>query len=288
MQLTRSLTTRCSLGQDVAGLPLLTIDNDFAKARVSLFGAHVLSYQRHGEPASIWLSDKAVLDGNKPIRGGIPVCWPWFGQPPARVGSGKPAHGFARTTLWSLDGVSERNDGTLIHLSMRDSEATHALWPHSFTLELDVMVGKALSLVLTTRNTGNAPLIYSAALHSYLHISAPENVSVAGLGELYTGILIPREARQQGDLRLHGAIDRIYHQPESTITVRDGKRITQVVSSNNDSVVVWTPWLEGATAMADMSSDGYRTMLCVEAAITDQAGVTVPSEGEHYLSTTII
>lgn len=288
MQLMRSLTSHCSLSHDVNGLPLLTIDNAFAKARVSLFGAHVLSYQRHGEPASIWLSDKAVLDGTKPIRGGIPVCWPWFGQPPVRVGSGKPAHGFARTTLWSLDGISDDDDGTLIHLSMRDSEATLALWPHSFKLELDVMVSEALSLVLTTRNTGDAPFIYNAALHSYLRISAPENVSVTGLGEFYTGILIPREARQPGELRLCEAIDRIYHQPEAMVTVRDGKGITRVVNSNNDSVVVWTPWQEGATAMADMSNNGYRTMLCVEAAITGKAGVTIASEDEHSFSTTII
>lgn len=288
MQVMRSLTSHCSLSHEVNGLPLLTIDNAFAKARVSLFGAHVLSYQRHGEPASIWLSDKAVLDGTKPIRGGIPVCWPWFGQPPVRVGSGKPAHGFARTTLWTLDGVSDCDDGTFIRLSMRDSGTTHVLWPHSFKLELEVMVGKVLSLVLTTRNTSDTPIIYNAALHSYLRISAPENVSVTGLGEFYTGILIPQEARQSGELRLCEAIDRIYHQPEAMVTVRDGKRITRVVNSNNDSVVVWTPWQEGSIAMSDMSNNGYCTMLCVETAITGKAGVTIAAEDEHSFSTTII
>ncbi|MGL4776672.1 MAG: D-hexose-6-phosphate mutarotase, partial [Aeromonas veronii] len=106
MQSIRPLTANCKLANNAAGLPVLTINNDYAKAEISLFGAHVLSYQRHGEPASIWLSDKAVLDGSKPVRGGIPICWPWFGPAPARVGSGKPSHGFARTTLWMLDGVS--------------------------------------------------------------------------------------------------------------------------------------------------------------------------------------
>ena len=94
---TRTLTAHCTLSQD--GLPLLTIDNEHARAEISLFGAHVLSYRRHGEPASLWLSDKAVLDGSKPIRGGIPLCCPWFGPSPARVGSGKPAHGFARNPV---------------------------------------------------------------------------------------------------------------------------------------------------------------------------------------------
>lgn len=162
MQPTRTLTAHCTLSHPADGQPLLTINNEHAKAEISLFGAHVLRYQRHSEPASLWLSDKAVLDGSKPIRGGIPLCWPWFGPAPARVGSGKPAHGFARTSLWTLDGVSDHGDGTLVHLSLRDTDASRALWPHAFELELDVLVGKELSLVLTTRNTGKTPLTYNA------------------------------------------------------------------------------------------------------------------------------
>ncbi len=110
MQPTRSLTAHCTLSHHPAGQPLLTVDNGYAKAEISLFGAHVLSYQRHDEPASIWLSDKAVLDGSKPIRGGIPLCWPWFGPAPARVGSGsgKPSHGFARTSCgrWTVSPIT--------------------------------------------------------------------------------------------------------------------------------------------------------------------------------------
>ncbi|MFM5382793.1 D-hexose-6-phosphate mutarotase [Aeromonas veronii] len=288
MQSIRPLTANCKLANNAAGLPVLTINNDYAKAEISLFGAHVLSYQRHGEPASIWLSDKAVLDGSKPVRGGIPICWPWFGPAPARVGSGKPSHGFARTTLWMLDGVSDHADGTLVHLSLRDSDATRALWDHPFELELDVLVGKELSLVLTTRNTGSQPLTYSGALHTYLQISAPEAVSVSGLGEPYADKLTGQDAKQQGALTLSGPLDRVYWQPEALVKVQDGERETRVVSGNHDSVVVWTPWLEGATAMADMSDDGYRTMLCVEAAIAGEAGVTVAPDEEHSLSTVII
>jgi glucose-6-phosphate 1-epimerase len=288
MQPTRSLTANCILSHNAAGLPLLSIDNGDAKAEISLFGAQVLHYQRHGEPASLWLSDKAVLDGSKPIRGGVPICWPWFGTAPARVGSGKPSHGFARTSLWTLDGVSDHGDGTLVHLSLRDNNATRTLWPHPFELELDVLVGKELSLVLTTRNTGKAPIAYNAALHTYLQIGAPEAVSVIGLGEPYADMLTGQDAQQQGALTLTEAIDRVYHQPEAMIRVEDGDRTTQVVSGNHDSIVVWTPWQEGATAMADMSNDGYRTMLCVEAAITAEAGVVIAPDEEHSLSTVIL
>ena len=287
MQPTRSLTAHCTLSHNAPGQPLIAINNGYAKAEISLFGAHVLSYQRHGEPASIWLSDKAVLDGSKPIRGGIPLCWPWFGPAPARVGSGKPAHGFARTTLWTLDGVSDHEDGTLVHLSLTDSDASRALWPYPFELELDVLVGKELSLVLTTRNTGNSPIVYNAALHTYLQISSPEAISVTGLGEPYLDKLTGQDERQQGALTLTAAMDRIYRQPEAIVTVKNGDHSTQVVSGNHDSVVVWSPWQEGASAMADMSDDGYRTMLCVEAAITADAGITIAPDEEHNLSTVI-
>lgn len=288
MQPTRTLTAHCTLSHHPAGQPLLTIDNGYAKAEISLFGAHVLSYQRHDEPASIWLSNKAVLDGSKPIRGGIPLCWPWFGPAPARVGSGKPSHGFARTSLWTLDGVSDHGDGTLVHLSLRDNETTRQLWPHAFELELDVLVGKELALVLTTRNTGKESLVYSGALHTYLQISSPEAVSVSGLGESYADKLTGQNGQQQGALTLNGPLDRVYWQPEALVRVQDGERETRVVSGNHDSVVVWTPWLEGASAMADMSDDGYRTMLCVEAAIAGEAGVTVAPDDEHSFSTVII
>ncbi|MGN5162059.1 D-hexose-6-phosphate mutarotase [Aeromonas dhakensis] len=288
MQPTRTLTAHCTLSHHPTGQPLLTVDNGYAKAEISLFGAHVLSYQRHDEPASIWLSDKAVLDGSKPIRGGIPLCWPWFGPAPARVGSGKPSHGFARTSLWTLDGVSDHGDGTLVHLSLRDNETTRQLWPHAFELELDVLVGKELALVLTTRNTGKEPLVYGGALHTYLQISAPEAVSVSGLGEPYADKLTGQNGQQQGALTLHGPLDRVYWQPDAQVSIQDGERQTRVVSGNHDSVVVWTPWLEGASAMADMSDDGYRTMLCVEAAIASEAGVTVAPDEEHSFSTVII
>ncbi|BEJ48052.1 D-hexose-6-phosphate mutarotase [Aeromonas dhakensis] len=288
MQPTRTLTAHCTLSHHPAGQPLLTIDNGYARAQISLFGAHVLSYQRHDEPASIWLSDKAVLDGSKPIRGGIPLCWPWFGPAPARVGSGRPSHGFARTSLWTLDGVSDHGDGTLVHLSLRDNEATRQLWPHAFELELDVLVGKELALVLTTRNTGKEPLVYGGALHTYLQISAPEAVSVSGLGEPYVDKLTGQNGQQQGALTLNGPLDRVYWQPDAQVCIQDGERQTRVVSGNHDSVVVWTPWLEGASAMADMSDDGYRTMLCVEAAIASETGVTVAPDEEHSFSTVII
>ena len=142
--------------------------------------------------------------------------------------------------------------------------------------------------MLTTRNTGKSALTYNAALHTYLQISAPEAVTVTGLGEPYLDKLTGRNELQQGALTVTAAMDRIYRQPDAMVSVQDGERTTRVVNGNHDSVVVWTPWQEGASAMADMSDDGYRTMLCVEAAITAEDGITVAPDEEHSFSTVII
>lgn len=286
MSTERSLTRHAILTQTSGGLPLIKVSNDFAECEVSLFGAHVLTYRRHGEAPLLWLSECAVLDGSKSIRGGIPLCWPWFGPAPARVGAGKPAHGFARTVTWQLDGVSDAADGTLIHLSLRDNDASRAVWDHAFELELDILIGAELSLVLTTRNTGSLPLTYNGALHTYLHIGSPEQVSVVGLGEPYFDKLSNQPARQEGPLHLDQAMDRIYSAPDAVVKVRDAERQIEVMGGNHDSVVVWNPW-QGAAAIADMSAEGYRTMLCVEAAITADAGVTLAPDEEHSLSTVI-
>lgn len=164
-----------------------------------------------------------------------------------------------------------------------DSDATRALWDNAFKLELDVLVGKELSLVLTTRNTGTQPLTYSGALHTYLTISQHEAVSVSGLGEPYADKLTGQDAKQQG------GIDPEWTAGSGLLAARSaGERETCVVSGNHDSVVVLTPWLEGATAITDMSDDGYRTMLRVEAAIAGEAGVTVAPDEERSLPTVII
>ena len=133
-----------------------------------------------------------------------------------------------------------------------------------------------------------SPITGMAHSSTYLQISAPEAVTVTGLGEPYLDKLTGRNELQQGALTVTAAMDRIYRQPDAMVSVQDGERTTRVVNGNHDSVVVWTPWQEGASAMADMSDNGYRTMLCVEAAITAEDGITVPPDEEHSFSTVII
>ncbi len=290
LQLTtvRRLSASCELARSAEGQEFLCINNHQGNAIIALYGAHVLHYQPTGKPPLIWLSQQAVLDGSKPIRGGIPICWPWFGPAPARVGSGRPAHGFARNRVWSLTGVSDSPAGTLVHLSLLDDDATHAQWDHEFELDLDVLIADSLSLVLTTRNTGSQPLTYNGALHTYLSVDDLDAVRVEGLGPVYCDKLDgSQEKPLLAPLAISGPLDQIYLQPEACTRVQEPGRTLTLVNGNHDSIVVWNPWAEGARAMADMDDEGYRHMLCVEAAITGSEGITVAPDEEHCLSCVI-
>ena len=283
----RQITESTCLAKNDSGLEFLVISRPESEAIISLFGAHLVHFAPRNQSPWFWLSPAAVLDGSRGIRGGVPICWPWFGPSPERVGTGKVQHGFARTALWQLDGISDTSDGTLIHLSVQDSETSRTIWPYAFSLEYDLLINEELTLLLTTRNTGDSPLVYSGALHSYFTISEPEAVSVQGLGATYVDKLDQMREKQSEPLRVNGPLDRIYNQPESVTQFVTGAHTLQLRHGHADSVVVWTPWVEGSHAMNDVNDEAWQQMLCVETAITSPAGVTVQPDDEHSLSVKI-
>ncbi|MEZ4640681.1 MAG: hypothetical protein R2856_37945 [Caldilineaceae bacterium] len=186
------MTTLSSLNQQfgiddrlvfVAGpgdLPVARVRNDFAIAEIALLGAHVLSYQPHDTEPVLWVSSQSNFAVGKPIRGGIPVCWPWFAGHP--TDSNKPAHGFVRTALWTvLDTRTTRDDRTEIELGFESNEDTLSLWPHPFALRLRVTVGPALTVTLFTCNTGDEPFNFTGALHTYFHVGDAAQIAIHGL-----------------------------------------------------------------------------------------------------------
>ena len=283
----RQLTETTRLARNEAGLEFLVVTRPDAEAIISLFGAHLIHFAPKNQSPWFWLSREAVLDGSRGIRGGVPICWPWFGPSPERIGLGKVQHGFARTSMWQLDGISDAGDGTLLHLSLQDSDDSRALWPHRFTLEYDLLIGPGLTLMLTTRNEDATPLLYNAALHSYFSIATPESVTITGLGPRYLDKLEQGREKSSSTFELNQAIDRIYTQPESNNRLQTGDHELQLQHGNADSVVVWTPWIEGARAMNDVNDDAWTQMVCVETAITSPAGVRVPANDEHSFSVTV-
>lgn len=272
---------------ELDGVKVVRVLHEKATAGIALHGAHVLSFAPAGQPDVIWMSDQAVFDGKAALRGGIPVCWPWFGRIAA------PAHGFARNSEWTLLEHRENEQGVIIELGLRPNEQTLTLWPHQFDARLIMEVSDTLKVTLDVVNTDQHAWTFSGALHTYLNVADIREVSVRGMGSDYIDSLQNEKACQGGDiLQLSDTIDRVYTQPEAHIKVADSRfeRTLVVENSGHNAAVLWNPWAAGAQAMADMADDGYLTMLCVESTLhapsLEQGKILQP--GEHYQLSTLL
>ncbi|NCT82748.1 MAG: D-hexose-6-phosphate mutarotase [Comamonadaceae bacterium] len=242
---------------------------DGATATMSLHGGHILSWQPAGAPEQLYLSPRSEFVPGKPIRGGVPVCFPQFAER-----GPLPKHGFARTLPWELVSQEQGKDDALAVLRLRDSDETRKLWPHAFELELSVRVsGRSLDVELACENIGDAPLQFTAALHTYLRVADLDAVSVEGLAGLrYFDSVKQAEALQRMDLLLTGEkgvldLDRIYFGvKERPLLVAEDRRQLVITQQGFDDAVVWNPGPERCAQLADMPPDGWSEMLCVEAA----------------------
>jgi dihydroxy-acid dehydratase len=276
------------------GLTYADIDNHGGRATLCLQGAHVVSYRpKSQQEPVVWVSEAAKFAAGKSIRGGVPVCWPWFGAHDAE--SGYPAHGFARTVAWEVTGSRKRNDArTEITLQLVESEQTRSQWPHPTRLTLTVVVGDRLEVRLATTNEGDVPVKIGEALHTYFHISDIGTVRVLGLEGCDFHDKVDNFARktQRGDIAFDGEVDRVYvNAPADCVIVDPGlKRRIRVAKSGSQSTVVWTPWTEKAEKMGDMgrgkSGAGWREMVCVESGNAMDDVVTVAPGETHTLAVT--
>ncbi|MEZ8573765.1 D-hexose-6-phosphate mutarotase [Vibrio splendidus] len=269
------------------GVKLVRVIHDKANAAISLFGGHVVSFQPQGQQDLIWMSQQAKFDGKTALRGGIPVCWPWFGHIAA------PAHGFARSSEWQLVEHRESEAGVIVSLGLKPNEETLAVWPHQFDARLNVEIGDQLKVTLDVKNTDSQPWTFSGALHTYLNVGDIHNTTTTGMGAEYIDSLQGGKICQGGsELVLTDTIDRVYTQPEAQIFVADKNldRTLTVENHGHNSAVLWNPWAEGATAMGDMQDDGYLTMMCVESTLhapSLEAGKTLQPGESHQLITVI-
>jgi len=227
----------------------------------------VTSWKPEGAEEVLFVSEKSYWEEGRAIRGGIPVCFPWFrgkaDDPQA------PSHGFVRTKIWRLASLSEGpEDSVEVLLTTESDNATRRWWPSDFRLEYRITVGRDLNLELTMRNTGQTELRFEEALHTYFKVGDVEKAEVRGLdGVAY---LDNRDANrrksQSGDLRLTGQTDNAYLEASGEIVISDpaGQRLLRTRKQNSNSTIVWNPWREGAAAMTDLGDEEWREMLCVE------------------------
>lgn len=283
-------TTRVVTGR--GGLTELHIHNRHARAVVALQGAQLLSFQPPGQPDWLFLSPSAVFAPGQPVRGGVPVCWPWFGPDPQR--RGRPSHGFARQSPWTLRHAFDDPDGrTLLELELTDNDTTRALWPHRFRLRLEIRIGPTLSLALTTRNTGDSHLTLTQALHSYFAVDQLDQARVLGLDGLAFVDQVPgadpQGAPDSGPLAFNGRLDRVYPQapPRLRLDGAAGGASLVLDSEGSRTAVVWNPGAALAATMADLGPGAHAGFVCLETANAGDDVVTLSPGAEHRLAVTV-
>lgn len=268
------------------GFRYIEVTNTKANAKVALNGAHLFHYQRVGERELLWLSDISYFEDGKAIRGGIPICWPWFGFNKDDVSLSQ--HGFARTSLWEFKSSNETTDSTTLVFTLSDTKETLEVWNYKFSLELKIAISDTLTLELKTTNLDTKEFILTQALHTYFSILNISNVIVKGLDKKpYLDALSWQNMVQDGDIRFEREVDRVYQNIDNTITLVDIDREITIKNEGSSSVVVWNPWIEKTKRMSAMKEDAYTTMLCIESANAfDDARVLKPNES-HTLKATI-
>lgn len=272
------------------GMQVARIRNSLAAAEIALQGAHLMTYCRHGEAPIIWISPVAKPTPGKSIRGGVPVCWPWFGAHAANPAF--PAHGFARTVNWRVVDSRPLSDGsTRVSFELPGNNMPEAQWEVSCRVRLVITVGAELTMDLVTDNTGEDTFTLGEALHTYFAISDVANVKITGLdGRQYRDKVEGMALKQQsGDIDIPGEVDRVYLDTEDVCRIEDSglKRAIVINKRGSRATVVWNPWSEKAAKMGDFGSDtGWRNMLCVESANAAENVVEVGPHGTHVLSVT--
>ena len=268
-----------------SGLRYTHVETAHASAKVALQGAHIFHYQRHDEPPLLWLSEASEKKPGTAIRGGIPVCWPWFGKPEE---SDLPQHGFARTAMWKLIGSDEDDASTRLVMEMEFTDAMRELWPYRASLILEVIVSDTLEVRLTTTNLDEQPFELSQALHTYFAVSDIHDVSIDGLDQKpYLDALTSQTCRQHGPVTFDRETDRVYQQTDEPLVLRDTQRRITLESSGSRSAVVWNPWIEKCSRMSGMHPDSYTTMVCIETAnAQEDARILVPG-ASHTIAAVI-
>jgi glucose-6-phosphate 1-epimerase len=265
----------------------LVVNSELATAQIYLHGAHLAHFQPRGAQPLLFMSGASLFQPDKPIRGGVPVIFPWFG---ARAGRpADPPHGFARLREWQLESSTVAADGSVrISLTLNDDEQTRRQWPFAFGLRLNFAISAVLEIAMEVSNPADQPIEFEQALHTYLSVGDVRQATVEGLdGVEYLDRVGPpsRKTQPAEAIRFVGETDRLYLHTTATTVVRDpvlGRAIT-VEKAGSDATVVWNPWIAKAKAMADFGDDEWPRMLCIETANAAQCAVRLAPRSTHRM-----
>lgn len=249
-------------------------------------GAHTWAWQPDGSEPVLWMSGKSAFEAGQPIRGGVPICFPWFGPGPS--GDLQPAHGFLRLNEWELVEDSHTDDGgvRVVHAIDSDSAVSQPHWPHRFSARMSVTFGnRDVVLEFSVTNQDEQPITYEAALHTYLVVGDVRRTRVVGLdGARYYDKVAGEWLTQDGDVTISGETDRVYLSTDE-VTLQDPElgRSLRISKEGSANTVVWNPWVDKSAAMSDFGDDEWTGMLCIEAANALEDAITVEPGEVHTL-----
>jgi glucose-6-phosphate 1-epimerase len=271
------------------GLPRIIVDVAGAHCEIYLHGAHVAEYSPPGGKPLLFISKAARFEAGKPIRGGVPLIFPWFGPHP--TDPKLPAHGFVRTREWELQSIRNEQDAASVELTLTSSPATRELWPHDFALRFLVHVGPRLEMSLTVRNTGQSSFSFEEAMHTYLSVSDVRLLKITGLsGRDYLDKMKAGQRLRQGPepISIIGETDRVYLGTPDTIAVSEstGREIV-VAKTGSQATVVWNPWIAKSKTFTDFDKDEWPEMLCIETANAAEHAVVLAPGEQHVMSAMI-
>ena len=272
------------------GLTQIAVSGAGATATVLLHGAHVTSYRPAGQKPVLWLSRQSWFADGKPVRGGVPVCFPWFGA--SGPTSESPLHGVVRLMEWRVESACREPDGsTSVTLALASNDQTRALWLGEFLIRHTVTVGPRLTMTLAAHNPSGRPITVTEALHSYFAVSDVRNVTVLGLddAEYIDKVAAAGRSRHRGPITFTGETDRVFLHTATPCVLEDpgwGRRIV-VAKSGSASTVVWNPWLDKARLMPDYGDDEWPRMVCIETANAADNAVTIAPGATHAMQARI-
>jgi glucose-6-phosphate 1-epimerase len=291
-------------------LVAIGVTNSAASAEVFLQGAQISRFKRKNQAPILFLSRQCSYKQGQPLRGGIPICWPWFGQFEKNSEiitsqyqkstiDAMPAHGIIRAMTWQLDSIeTPKHDLTVVEFSLhlngqRVDEVKHseykALWPFLTQLRYRIEIGEKLTATFTVINQDNQNFSYSAALHSYFSVDHINNVIISGFAKTkYVDALDQwKEKKQVDDIAFNKEVDRIYKCSPEAITLSDRNRIIAIESTGSESTVIWNPWIEKSQQLSQFADDEYQSMVCIETANALDDIISLGPGDAHSLTLTI-
>src|SRR3954469_24368080 len=270
------------------GLPKVRIKSPSANGEMYLHGAHVTSWKPADTEEVLFLSRQSQFENGRAIRGGVPICFPWFG--PNASNPKAPMHGFARTRAWQLEQIERTANAVCVTMSLTSDDETKKWWPGDFRLLHRATFGQQLTLELALTNTGSAPLRFEEALHTYYRIGDITKTRISGLDGVH--YLDKTEAGdekiQRGEIAITKETDRVYVGTPAPVEIIDPvlRRRTLVAKQHSKCTVVWNPWIEKAKALTDLGETAWPNLVCVEVCNVGTLAVELAPGKEHTMSAT--